>query len=98
MFAVPFCAAGSGGRGGHDAKISCAGSDRGGRAGGGDGGVRPECTRESHGERPAGAALGCPVGYTDLRLAPSAGDDRITLDNTTGQPHCPNDGNTQGTN
>jgi uncharacterized protein GlcG (DUF336 family) len=33
-----------------------------------------------------------------LDLAPSAGDDRITLDNTTGHPHCPNDGNTQGTN
>jgi uncharacterized protein GlcG (DUF336 family) len=31
-----------------------------------------------------------------LGLAPSAGDDRITLDNSTGHPHCPNDTNTQG--
>lgn len=33
-----------------------------------------------------------------LNLAPSAGNDRITLDNATGHPHCPNDANTQGTN
>jgi uncharacterized protein GlcG (DUF336 family) len=33
-----------------------------------------------------------------LGLAPAAGSDRITLDNLTGHPHCPNDGGTQGTN
>jgi uncharacterized protein GlcG (DUF336 family) len=33
-----------------------------------------------------------------LSLAPSAGNDRITLDNATGHPHCPNDGQTQGKN
>jgi uncharacterized protein GlcG (DUF336 family) len=33
-----------------------------------------------------------------LGLAPSAGNDRITLDNATGHPHCPNDANTQGKN
>ncbi len=31
-----------------------------------------------------------------LGLAPSVGDDRITLDNATGHPHCPNDTGTQG--
>ena len=31
-----------------------------------------------------------------LGMKPTAGDDRITLDNATGHPHCPNDGNTQG--
>jgi uncharacterized protein GlcG (DUF336 family) len=31
-----------------------------------------------------------------LGLAPAAGDDRITLDNVSGHPHCPNDGATQG--
>ena len=31
-----------------------------------------------------------------LGMKPSAGDDRITLDNATGHPHCPNDGLTQG--
>jgi uncharacterized protein GlcG (DUF336 family) len=33
-----------------------------------------------------------------LGMAPSAGNDRITLDNTTGHPHCPNDTDTQGKN
>lgn len=33
-----------------------------------------------------------------LGLAPAAGNDRITLDNATGHPHCPNDANTQGKN
>jgi uncharacterized protein GlcG (DUF336 family) len=33
-----------------------------------------------------------------LTLAPTAGNDRITLDNATGHPHCPNDGATQGKN
>jgi uncharacterized protein GlcG (DUF336 family) len=33
-----------------------------------------------------------------LSLAPAAGNDRITLDNATGHPHCPNDANTQGKN
>jgi uncharacterized protein GlcG (DUF336 family) len=33
-----------------------------------------------------------------LDLAPAAGNDRITLDNVAGHPHCPNDGATQGTN
>jgi len=31
-----------------------------------------------------------------LGMKPAAGDDRITLDNTTGHPHCPNDSKTQG--
>jgi uncharacterized protein GlcG (DUF336 family) len=31
-----------------------------------------------------------------LAMKPSAGDDRITLNNATGHPHCPNDANTQG--
>jgi len=31
-----------------------------------------------------------------LGMKPSAGDDRITLNNVTGHPHCPNDANTQG--
>jgi len=31
-----------------------------------------------------------------LGLAPSAGDDRITLNNATGHPHCPNDAATEG--
>lgn len=31
-----------------------------------------------------------------LGMKPAAGDDRITLDNATGHPHCPNDGTTQG--
>ena len=31
-----------------------------------------------------------------LGLAPSAGDDRITLNNASGHPHCPNDAATQG--
>ncbi len=31
-----------------------------------------------------------------LGMKPAAGDDRITLDNLTGHPHCPNDGGTQG--
>jgi uncharacterized protein GlcG (DUF336 family) len=31
-----------------------------------------------------------------LGLAPTAGDDRITLDNASGHPHCPNDAATQG--
>jgi hypothetical protein len=33
-----------------------------------------------------------------LELAPASGSDRITLDNQTGHPHCPNDVGTQGTN
>ena len=33
-----------------------------------------------------------------LGLAPAVGNDRITLDNATGHPHCPNDGGTQGKN
>ena len=31
-----------------------------------------------------------------LGMAPSTGNDRITLDNATGHPHCPNDGATRG--
>ena len=31
-----------------------------------------------------------------LGMKPTAGDDRITLDNATGHPHCPNDAQTQG--
>jgi len=31
-----------------------------------------------------------------LGLGPSIGDDRITLDDTTGHPHCPNDASPQG--
>ncbi len=34
----------------------------------------------------------------DLGLAPTAGEDLITLNNATGHPHGPNDGGTQGTN
>jgi uncharacterized protein GlcG (DUF336 family) len=33
-----------------------------------------------------------------LGMAPGAGNDRITLDNAAGHPHCPNDGGTQGKN
>lgn len=33
-----------------------------------------------------------------LTLAPTTGNDRITLDNAAGHPHCPNDGTTQGKN
>jgi uncharacterized protein GlcG (DUF336 family) len=33
-----------------------------------------------------------------LDLAPAAGNDRITLDNASGHPHCPNDAGTQGSN
>jgi uncharacterized protein GlcG (DUF336 family) len=33
-----------------------------------------------------------------LGLAPTAGNDRITLDNASGHPHCPNDAGTQGKN
>jgi uncharacterized protein GlcG (DUF336 family) len=33
-----------------------------------------------------------------LNLAPTAGNDRITLDNAAGHPHCPNDAATQGKN
>jgi uncharacterized protein GlcG (DUF336 family) len=32
----------------------------------------------------------------ELGLAPASGDDRITLNNATGHPHCPNDAATQG--
>lgn len=32
-----------------------------------------------------------------LGMKPTAGDDRISLDNATGHPHCPNDAGTQGT-
>lgn len=31
-----------------------------------------------------------------LGMAPGTGNDRITLDNATGHPHCPNDAATQG--
>jgi uncharacterized protein GlcG (DUF336 family) len=31
-----------------------------------------------------------------LGMKPTVGDDRITLDNAAGHPHCPNDGATQG--
>jgi Haem-degrading len=31
-----------------------------------------------------------------LELVPSIGDDRITLDDAHGHPHCPNDAGTQG--
>lgn len=31
-----------------------------------------------------------------LGMKPTAGDDRITLDNAAGHPHCPNDSGTQG--
>lgn len=33
-----------------------------------------------------------------LGMAPTSGNDRITLDNATGHPHCPNDGGTRGKN
>jgi uncharacterized protein GlcG (DUF336 family) len=33
-----------------------------------------------------------------LGLAPLSGNDRITLDNVSGHPHCPNDAATQGKN
>jgi uncharacterized protein GlcG (DUF336 family) len=33
-----------------------------------------------------------------LNLAPASGNDRITLDNAIGHPHCPNDAGTQGQN
>ena len=33
-----------------------------------------------------------------LGLAPSTGNDKITLDNASGHPHCPNDADTQGKN
>jgi hypothetical protein len=33
---------------------------------------------------------------TNLRLAPPRQDDRMTLNDTSGHPHCPNDGGTQG--
>jgi uncharacterized protein GlcG (DUF336 family) len=33
-----------------------------------------------------------------LGMAPTAGNDKITLDNATGHPHCPNDAATQGKN
>jgi uncharacterized protein GlcG (DUF336 family) len=33
---------------------------------------------------------------SNLGLAPSVGDDRITLNNATGHPHCPLDTGTQG--
>jgi hypothetical protein len=33
-----------------------------------------------------------------LTLAPAVGNDRITLNNLTGHPHCPLDGGTQGAN
>ena len=42
------------------------------------------------------AAQGAVVACADL--APAAGNDRITLDNASGHPHCPNDANTQGRN
>jgi uncharacterized protein GlcG (DUF336 family) len=33
-----------------------------------------------------------------LGMAPTAGNDKITLDNASGHPHCPNDAGTQGKN
>jgi uncharacterized protein GlcG (DUF336 family) len=33
-----------------------------------------------------------------LNLTPASGNDRITLDNASGHPHCPNDAQTQGSN
>lgn len=33
-----------------------------------------------------------------LGLTPATGNDKITLNNATGHPHCPNDGGTQGKN
>ncbi len=33
-----------------------------------------------------------------LGMAPASGNDRITLDNATGHPHCPNDAGTRGKN
>jgi len=33
---------------------------------------------------------------SQLGMAPAAGSDKITLDNASGHPHCPNDGATQG--
>jgi uncharacterized protein GlcG (DUF336 family) len=33
-----------------------------------------------------------------LGLEPTSGNDRITLDNASGHPHCPNDAQTQGRN
>jgi uncharacterized protein GlcG (DUF336 family) len=33
-----------------------------------------------------------------LGMAPTAGNDKITLDNAAGHPHCPNDADTQGKN
>lgn len=33
-----------------------------------------------------------------LSMAPTTGNDKITLDNLAGHPHCPNDGDTQGKN
>ena len=33
-----------------------------------------------------------------LGMAPSTGNDKITLNNATGHPHCPNDAATQGAN
>jgi len=35
---------------------------------------------------------------SQLGMAPTAGNDKITLDNAGGHPHCPNDGGTQGKN
>jgi uncharacterized protein GlcG (DUF336 family) len=34
----------------------------------------------------------------DLGLAPMSGNDKITLNNASGHPHCPNDAKTQGAN
>jgi uncharacterized protein GlcG (DUF336 family) len=34
----------------------------------------------------------------DLGLAPTSGNDKITLNNASGHPHCPNDAGTQGAN
>jgi uncharacterized protein GlcG (DUF336 family) len=34
----------------------------------------------------------------DLGLAPASGSDKITLNNASGHPHCPNDAKTQGAN
>jgi hypothetical protein len=37
-----------------------------------------------------------PYSQFGTRLTPASGNDRITLDNPTAHPHCPNDGDTQG--
>jgi uncharacterized protein GlcG (DUF336 family) len=60
----------------------------------------------SHGDRVGGLGLSGDTACADhstawrlrasLRLAPSVATDTITLDDTSGHPHCQNDGGTQG--